>query len=242
MQNIRTTALACVLLAGSTVCGTAIAADFDGPPAEYGHDWSGFYFGGHIGHGELDFNGKYTGDPGDDFLDDNGGTFELEPDGWVAGLQAGFNWQFHNIVIGAEGDLSFMDWDDTLINGSGELVETDTDKIATLRARLGLAIQQFLIYATAGLAWSDTDYYVNDHTTDPDPSENGRIDFDDVGLVAGLGAEYALGERWSLKAEGLYLNFDQDEDGSTLTHDSDSDDFGELEDGFIVRAGFNLHL
>ena len=135
-----------------------------------------------------------------------------------------------------------MDWDEELINDTPELVEADTDKIMTLRARLGLAMEQFLVYATAGLAWSDTKYHVNDHVDDSDPDEYGYIDFDDIGLAAGLGAEYALGDRWSVKAEGLYLHFDQDEDASDLTHDSDSDDFGELEDGFMIRAGFNLHL
>lgn len=227
------------LMTTTAICGGALAAD---PVQDFGHDWSGFYIGAHVGYGEADVHGKYTGDPGDDFLLDNGGNFDLELNSIVGGIQAGHNWQMGNIVLGVEMDATLVDWSDKLINGSGELVSAETDFVATLRGRAGLAVDNLLIFGTAGLAVTDTEYYANDHTDSTSSDEFGSRRLNDFGFVVGGGAEYAFDENWSIKAEGLYFIFNDKQDASSLTHDSEAGDFAELDNAWMVRIGVNFHF
>ena len=85
----------------------------------------------------------------------NDGAFD---DGFVVGGQLGINWQFNNFVFGIEGDGSFVDY------GS-------VDSLETIRGRVGLAFDRFLVYGTGGGAFQD---------------------FDDLGWVGGGGVEYAF--------------------------------------------------
>lgn len=218
--------------------GSASAAD---PVVDQTYDWTGFYLGVHGGYGEADVNGAYSGTG--DFMIDNGGSFNLDLNGFVGGAQAGVNWQTGNFVFGLEGDITFVDWSDSLTNsGDEERVSAETDFIGTLRARAGYAMDNLLVFATAGAALSDTEYAARDHIGDTDPDENGSLDFNDIGLVVGGGVEYALNQSWSIKAEGLYFIFNDSKDGSTVTHDSASTDDVELDDAWMVRAGVNFHF
>lgn len=103
-------------------------------------------------------------------------------------------------------------------------------------------MDNLLVFATAGLAITDTKYYVNDHVDATDPSEFGTLKLNDLGFVVGGGAEYAINQSWSIKAEALYFIFDDRKDAPTLTHDSEDDDFAKLNDAWMVRAGVNFHF
>ena len=220
--------------------GPASAADVFINP---GHDWSGFYLGAHVGYGEANVNGAYDLSDGNlGFVSDGSGPFDLNLNGIVGGAQAGYNWQTGNVVLGLEGDVTFVDWSDRLINSGTELVSADTDFVGTLRARAGFAMDNLLVFATAGAALSDTKYYANDHTNSTDPIEFGSLKLNDIGFVVGGGAEYALNQSWSIKAEGLYFIFNDKEDASTVTHDSDSGDFAKLSDAWMLRVGVNFHF
>lgn len=114
------------------MAGVATAADLPAPmsapapiynPAPMAYTWTGFYVGAHAGYGFGD------------------GDIE---DGALVGLQAGYNWQFNQFVLGAEGDATWTDW------GS-------TDSTATLRLRAGFAIDRLLAYGTGGVAFQDFD-------------------------------------------------------------------------------------
>lgn len=239
-MSIRKLALVVATLSASAVLpGEALAAD---PVQDYLHDWSGFFIGAHVGYGAADVSGKYTGEPGEDFMLDEGGTFDLDLNGFVAGGQAGYNWQSGNLVLGLEADVTHVDWSDELINGTPELVSANTDWVGTLRGRAGYAMDNLLVFATAGLALTDTKYYVNDHVDNTDPSEFGTLKLNDLGFVVGGGAEYAVNQSWSIKAEALYFIFDDRKDAPTLTHDSEDDDFAKLNDAWMIRAGVNFHF
>lgn len=95
-------------------------------------DWTGFYFGGHVGYGWSDT--------------DSG----LEPTGFVGGLQAGYNWQFSpNIVFGVEADITGTD-----MNGLPGGVPAHIDYLGTARARLGYTWDRTMLYGTGGFAFS----------------------------------------------------------------------------------------
>ena len=92
-------------------------------------NWTGFYFGGHVGYGWGD-----TAVGGD-------------VDGFLGGVQLGYNWQLsRNWVFGIEGDISGTD-----INNA---VPVHVDYLGTLRARVGYTWDRTMVYGTGGLAWN----------------------------------------------------------------------------------------
>jgi len=227
------------LSATGALSGEALAAD---PVQDSAHDWSGFFIGAHAGYGAIDVSGKYTGAPGEDFMLDEGGTFDFDLEDIVAGAQAGYNWQSGNLVLGLEVDVTFVDMSDELINDTPELVSAETDWVGTLRGRAGYAMDNLLVFATAGLALTDTEYYANDHVDSTSSGEFGTLKLNDLGFVVGGGAEYAINQSWSIKAEALYFMFDDEKDAADLTHDSEDDDFVKLDDAWMIRAGVNFHF
>jgi outer membrane immunogenic protein len=238
MKLRRVTALTLGLFFSTALSSGAFAADV--PPVE-SYDWTGFYVGGHVGYGWIDLNGRLDSQnqaPGDDFGNGDG-PFDLDDDGFLGGFQAGVNYQIDDIVLGLEGDLAFVGFSDKLSNIQNERVSFDTDLLATLRVRAGLAVDDVLLFATIGAAWTDTNHKVEV----PIPlNPSGDVDLDDIGLAVGGGAEYALDERWSIKADALYMIFDDREKTANLTAGSEVGDFIELEDLFVVRIGVNFHL
>jgi outer membrane immunogenic protein len=213
------------------------AADIDAIVEETAaYDWTGFYLGAHIGYGEADVDGTHDniGEPIIDFPLEWG----MEPNGLIGGVHGGFNWQLGSILLGIEGDVSRADWEDQVgPNLDGETASTEVDWLATLRARLGLALDNFLIYGTAGAAWTDAEVTVVDTPTDV-----GSVEFDDVGLVAGGGVEWGIAENWSWKLEGLWFNFDDKQDTSGLTADSDPGDFVKFDDAWVVSTGIGFRF
>ena len=73
-------------------------------------------------------------------------------------------------------------------------------------------------------------------------SAKGTVDFDDVGIAYGGGVEVALGDRWSIKGEGLLLDFDDRQNAANLNDDSDPEDFAELTDIVVWRIGVNYRF
>jgi outer membrane immunogenic protein len=131
-------------------------------------------------------------------------------------------------VIGAEGDFSWLDWSDSAAVGAAT-ASADADWLATLRARLGLALDNVLLYGTVGAAWTDASASISD-TPDAD-----SVDFDDAGLVAGGGVEWGINENLSWKLEGLWFNFDD-------TIGIATDDSVTLDDAWVVQTGVRFNF
>jgi len=193
--------------------GTATAADLYVPTPDEAivtasRDWTGFYIGAHAGY--SDFDAAHDGDD----------TDLATLNGWLGGVQAGYNFQADSLVFGVEADLSaagILEGDDT-----DHWDEDDGIKgLATLRGRLGYAVGDLLLYGTAGLAVANLD--VSD-----DQQFIG-------GWVAGVGAEYMVSEAVSLKAEYLYTNF-----GSVDVVGYGGDRFDIA--GSTVKVGVNFHF
>src|ERR1700691_3242743 len=150
--------VALVASIAAAVCGApALAADMPikappmAPVLAAAYNWTGFYLGGNVG-------GERQSDPGTSTcfqalgagLDNNPQANALTGHAIIGGIQAGYNWQINQWVLGVEGD-----WDWTHSN-SGFCRQTDagsvpcsdngrgfvtldsrTDWIATARRRLG---------------------------------------------------------------------------------------------------------
>ncbi len=115
--------------------------------------------------------------------------------------------------------------------------------LGTIRDRAVVSMGDLLVFATAGVAWTDMSYTASDEYLDPDPDEIGTVDFSDMGWAFGGGAEYALNEHFSVKADVLFITFNDEIDTSDLVpSDSDDVDFVELENMFVARAGLNYNF
>jgi outer membrane immunogenic protein len=189
-------------------------------------DWSGYYLGGHVGYG-------WGHDPrNDEFFGSKAPDFpvigDINSNGWLAGFQAGHNWQVRNWVGGLEIDLSASG-----IKGSATSVFTDginteidkeTDKFKLLgsaRARLGYLVwPSVLVYGTGGLGWTQLVHQF-------DESFNGSLSGGlstswHFGWVAGAGVETRLwNTNWLWRLE--YLHYDFGNTGSNTSSIVSSD-------------------
>jgi opacity protein-like surface antigen len=219
------------------VAGAAAAADVEvEAPADTLYDWSGFYLGGHLGYGEADVRGEFDDS---NVNDSDASPNDLKLNGIVGGAQAGFNWQINNFVLGIEGDATFTDWSDSKDSDPDpETISAEVDLLASLRARVGFAVDRLLFYATAGAAWGDAEYRASDDVEGPPFA--GSLDFDDIGIVAGGGIEWGMSEHTSVRLEGLHYNFDDKKSADDLVNDIGTlDDNVTLDDAWVVRFGVN---
>ena len=108
---------------------------------------------------------------------DNGATY---------GIAGGYDWDFGQWVAGAG-----LDWDKTDLN-----LGTGTDKlkdIGRLKFRVGADLGRTLVYATAGPARASANI--------------GGTGLHDNGWFGGIGADYALTDRWTIGGELLTNQF-----------------------------------
>jgi outer membrane immunogenic protein len=173
-------ALALALGIGSTVHAADIVPRYyTAPPQPYPLAWAGPYVGATLGSewGSIDNN-------------------PTRPSGVAGGIEAGFNWQTGNFVYGGETDFNLSGADDRFAPW-----KFSNPWFGTVRARAGFAMNNVLIFGSAGLAYGELT-----GSTSFGPSEGHTI----LSWTAGLGAEVTFAQHWSAKAEWLYLNLDDD--------------------------------
>jgi outer membrane immunogenic protein len=188
----------------------------------------GFYAGIHGGYGwgsgDVTDVYDYHGDPrADNTVDSNG---------FIAGVQLGYNIQRGNVVLGIEGDLGYLNlsgsksadlpaYQNNPENAISAKYTLDGGLYGDLTGRLGYATGKTLLYAKGGVAFLnaslDADYVgANCTMTDKDkcgsreknPSTFGFESEETlVGWTVGVGVEYALGQSWSLKVEYQHFDF-----------------------------------
>ena len=139
--------------------------------------WMGPYFGGNVGY--------QWGD-----IDNN----PAQPSGVAGGLQAGYNWQNGIFVFGAEGDLNLSECRRHVC--AVEVLQSVVRNVA--RARRRRSLEDVLFYATGGLAFGGLEAEMQGGLSESRSH---------LGWTIGAGAEVALNQNWSIKAEYLYLSF-----------------------------------
>jgi outer membrane immunogenic protein len=150
-------------------------------PVEAAPTWSGFYLGALFG---------YTWANADSDAGDSDGN------GIDGGAFAGYNWQMNNFVVGAEADV--------LASGvEGDEGDFDADQgiNGSLRARAGIALDQFLLYGTGGVAMTKLE--VDDGTDSDDQSL--------VGWTAGVGGEALITQNITARVEYRYTDYAEQE-------------------------------
>ena len=189
-------------------------------PAE---NWTGFYIGGQVGY-------QWNAD-----------DQSVSADGVVGGGHAGFNWQFGQWVLGAEGDF-----EGSGVKGDGTIPATapvgpgtysiDQNWQASLRGRLGWTWDRFMIYATGGGAWGNFDAVA---TNTGGVSERWKDTLS--GWTVGAGAEWGLWDNWTSRIEYRYTDFKSFDGTSSVISPGSS--FGTDDLKFhTVRAGLSYRF
>jgi outer membrane immunogenic protein len=209
MKTILLSTVAVVVLAAAP----ALAADLPrkapimkAPPPQF--SWTGCYIGGHIGGlwGQTKWNNP-EGNDLPDFIRVQNDDFSS----FTGGGQIGCNLQTGQWVFGVEGDLSWTDVDSFVfddISNRDEIFRTKFDWYGSVRGRLGLAFDRWLVYGTGGAAFSRIlsgyENYSDSTLSVLQGTDQRRLK---NGWVAGGGIEYALTNNWLIRAEGLYYDF-----------------------------------
>jgi outer membrane immunogenic protein len=209
MKTIFAAAIAAALLSG-----TAYAADlvvYDEPVAvmsSEAFDWTGFYVGINAGYGGGTFEHPFEITDGGPLAD---GSIDVTAGGFLYGVQAGANWQMDNILLGIEGDIQGSTIDGRVsldIDFGGPVIAADAgtslDWLATLRPRIGFVNDQFVVYATGGLAFGDATSSVTFELGGPPTTFEETTSR--LGYTVGAGIEYALTENITFKTEYLYTD------------------------------------
>jgi outer membrane immunogenic protein len=211
-----------VVAATTAVTPAAFAADLYAPvvmPATYtssGFDWSGFYAG---------IVGAYSWGR----TEATSGTVSatMDPAGGQLGVTVGVNGQFDQFVLGAEGEIL---WSGT--TGSALLGTADTtvkqEWVGAIKARAGVAVENVLIYAHGGFAFTDYN------------AAGGGESYQTTrtGYTVGVGVEAMMTDNVSAKLEYAYSDF-----GSWNGNLSPSNTPVDFKlHSHAIKAGVNFHF
>src|SRR5215475_2782827 len=170
-----------IAVVAAAAAGSAAAADLPRGPAPYYYppvasiyNWTGFYAGLNLGYEWGKVN-----------------NISINPGGVAGGGQIGFNWQTGQWVFGAETDIQASAADDTFAPW-----KFSNPWFGTLRGRVGYAVNNILLFGTAGFA------YGNLRASAGGLDESKTL----TGWTAGLGMEVGFTPNWSAKVEYLYMD------------------------------------
>jgi outer membrane immunogenic protein len=217
-------------------------------------DWTGMHIG---------INGGYaSGGPDADYSYNNvapdvvallPGFAGLNGTGAVFGGSVGYDIDMSEVVVGIEGDVSWANFGDK----SSILVPANSvgtppvatppitfatnyqmDWLSTVRGRIGIPLEGMLIYGTGGLAFGGVS--MNTRVTVGNPplgSLVGSTNETKVGWTLGGGAEYALTNHVTVKAEVLYFDLGSISLKAGIPSFNSSLNVDQQVTGAIARAG-----
>jgi opacity protein-like surface antigen/outer membrane protease len=250
--------------ASATVAiGVASAADLPvkAPPPVVAavYNWSGFYAGVNAGAswGSYDpATSTVAGGhiPGSLVSTVNAaGLQSISPTGFTGGEQAGYNWQFGQLVTGVEADFNYLHMNGSANSGAvaypfnpGRFFVVSSyahsDWLATARGRVGFAQNNWLFYATGGLAATNVkgDFLFTDNFG---AIQSATMNPNKFGYAAGAGVEWGVTDRLSVKAEYLHVGFGRTFAGQTFSN-IPTQPFSQSEDlnADMVRLGVNYRF
>lgn len=248
------------------IASPALAADLTyepvpAPAAAAPFSWTGFYVGLNAGYGWGDIDttkssmtttGRLVGVPQGSFPSDTylGADGSASVDGLLGGAQVGYNYQVGTWVFGAEADYQAVDLDTSssfLGSVAGPYYETSAElqSFGTVRGRIGYAIDNVMIYGTAGLAvgQAKAGLSVQGGTPNPDAPVYSQSESQTmVGYAIGAGAEWAIARsNWSVKAEYLYTDFGKKTFNFDFGPEDKATSRGDVS-ASILRAGLNYRF
>ncbi|MDY8110148.1 outer membrane protein [Fulvimarina sp. 2208YS6-2-32] len=173
-------------------------------------DWTGAYVGG--------FGGIASGDTTYDRS--NGTGYDQSAGGAFGGVQAGYDVQMGNALVGGVADFALTDIDAEASSreriGTSErsqTVSTTVEHLGTVRARAGYASDRVLAYGHAGLAYGKTETTIDDGLRTGSllvsNSESRKSDTK-YGYAVGAGLELKATDSVSVQTEYGYHDLGED--------------------------------
>lgn len=196
-----------VTLAAFGLATPALAADLPAraaPPAPVPFvappvfTWTGFYAGVNAGYGWGRGSGTMRAGGAS-------GPIRGSGDGFLGGVQVGYNWQADALVVGFETDFVGSSGRGTLTGTAGATSidgRVTTPWGGTIRARVGVAMDTWMIYATGGAAYTHT--RIRGTRTVAGVPTAFASSTTAWTWTLGVGVETALWDRWTVKAEYLF--------------------------------------
>ena len=202
-------------------------------------NWGGYYIGGFTGFGNSDSD--WSGVDDSETSPTVNVSAGLEDDGLVVGGFAGYNFVSTVWVYGVEVDAAhFQTYKHVYLDGSEGLdLTSTTDAIGTVRARLGYAMGDHLIFVSAGWAWVDASHTWNDGGEGLENGDPVTVDTNS-GWVVGGGVELATIEQVSIRAEGYYYDFGSESGIATAYGEIDT--FSVDHTASVFRLGVGYHF
>jgi outer membrane immunogenic protein len=228
MKNLRTYLLTTAAVAA--LSGSAFAADMGVPmkappaPAPIPYtNWQGFYLGGAIGAARLNTTAATSDNrlgesvwPCGDFSTNSIGC-STGTTGFTAGVQAGYDWQSRYFVYGVVADWTWTGLKHSINRANSSSFanfQAKVDWLATFRGRMGLAVDDTLVYFTGGLALAELKSSASagfdicgGACGFGGLTWNNSLNTVRAGWVAGLGVEHKISQNWSVFTEFLYYDF-----------------------------------
>jgi outer membrane immunogenic protein len=193
-------AAAMLVLAGPIAAPAADLAtpSYPAPLPAVAYNWTGIYIGINGGYGAGNSNWS-------DGLVGTTGSFTTS--GFLIGGTLGVNYQIGQFVYGIEGDGDWTNLEGNSGTTCGAIsavvpppdgCQTQSGWLATVRGRVGYALDRILIYGTAGAAFGNVQTGLNPPSTFDNSVE--------AGWTVGAGLEFALSQNWTAKVEYLFVD------------------------------------
>jgi outer membrane immunogenic protein len=224
------------IAASAILAAPAMAADVRmpvkaPPPAVAAFSWTGWYIGGFVGGAWADRDATTT-DPCFGTCPVFGtynGVMPISYDlksSFIGGITSGYNWQNGNWVVGYESETGYL-----RLRGSAQFVNaagvpvagTSGDTSASTKIgdwysaytlRFGYTWDRTMLFGKVGGAVTRVKTGVVDSCITAVLCGGGLIDTTRsktiFGLAAGAGIEHAIWDKWSIKAEYLFLGIEKD--------------------------------
>jgi outer membrane immunogenic protein len=166
-------------------------------------NWTGF----HIGiHGGYDWGDMQWIDSDNSIFPSTGGNelpetlSDQEMTGFFGGLQLGYDYQWHSLVFGIEGEFSYSEAATKALESFGNTNHdrfwVRSDWTGSFAGRVGYAWHKFLLYGKGGGVVA----HIKAHQNHP-PDDVFRADDTRWAPMAGVGLEYMINCNWSMKLE-----------------------------------------
>ena len=188
-----------IYLAAASLAAAAVAS-MAPAQAQVTNPWNGLYVGVNGGYAWQDAGGTF------DNLGTNTSLNGLDLNGALVGGQVGYNWQSAQLLLGVEFDaMTLADGGENINTPSApnaSVLGADMNYLASVRGRLGWAINNWLLFGSVGWGFSQFEFTQNVPAT----AFAHKIRLDDSGLAYGGGVEWMMTYGVSLRAE--YLRYD----------------------------------
>jgi outer membrane immunogenic protein len=195
------------------------------------YNWTGIYLGINGGVGTA--NSNWSDGP-------IGTTGSFPTSSFLIGGAAGINYQLGEYVFGIEGDGDWTNLHGNSGSSCGAIStvvtppvssQTQSQWLATVRGRVGYAVDRILLYCTAGAAFGNIQTGLNPPSTFDSSVE--------TGWTVGAGLENAFAQNWTAKIEYLFVDLPN---GSCTTIGNCGGAAGSIVtfNENIIRAGLNF--